>query len=59
MWDRNDRRRILYFGVGIGTLVMQQDQPAISVEATKASVENMRLLDSGDTQPALQAFGPA
>jgi TRAP transporter TAXI family solute receptor len=44
------------FGVGIGTLVSSKTNMQFTVESTKASVENMRLLDSKDIEVGFASF---
>ncbi len=44
------------FGVGAGTLVSDKTNMQFTVESTKASVENMRLLTSGDIEVGLASF---
>jgi TRAP transporter TAXI family solute receptor len=44
------------FGVGLGTLVSDKTNMQFTVESTKASVENMRLLTSGDIEVGMASF---
>ncbi|MEA4891126.1 MAG: TAXI family TRAP transporter solute-binding subunit [Peptococcaceae bacterium] len=44
------------FGIGVGTLVGEKTNMQFTVEATKASVENLNLLDSGDIEVATVSF---
>lgn len=44
------------FGIGVGTLMGEKTNMQFTVEATKASVENLNLLNTGDIEVATVSF---